>query len=206
MGVVQTEGTQENPWVLKVCVLADKHFSFRSSQPLTAWTCSIRGHPLSACQKLTQSLQEKKKHLKLYAASLILDWNISQWWKMKMSDKQKSITFIIVMAIYRASLTIIGSYETSSFGDANPPKVMSALEAAAEGLPGILWHFFPWSCCKDVFFWETGTAFTSTCTQWYKNQTQLPLTLQRKELIITKSVIQILLTPVLLGHFQREPG
>lgn len=32
--------------------------------------------------------------------------------------------------IYRASFTIMGSYETSSFGDASPPKVMSVLEDA----------------------------------------------------------------------------
>lgn len=71
------------------------------------------------------------------------------------------LTFIIVMAMYRASFTIIGSYVASNFGVGNPPKVKSGPVDEGEEPPGSRWSFFTFSGCTD-FFWETGTALTST--------------------------------------------
>lgn len=70
-------------------------------------------------------------------------------------------TFIIVMAMYRASFTIMGSYVASSFGVGKPPKVRSGPVDEGEEPPGNRCSFFTFSGCTD-FFCETGTAFTST--------------------------------------------
>lgn len=71
------------------------------------------------------------------------------------------LTFIMVMAMYRASFTIMGSYVASSFGVGNPPKVRSGPVDEGEEPPGSRWSFFTFSGCTD-FFCETGTALTST--------------------------------------------
>lgn len=71
------------------------------------------------------------------------------------------LTFIIVMAMYRASFTIMGSYVASNFGTGKPPKVRSGPLEEGEELPGRRCSFFTLSGCMD-FFWDTGTAFTST--------------------------------------------
>lgn len=74
------------------------------------------------------------------------------------------LTFIMVMAMYRASFTIMGSYVASSLGTGSPPNVRSGPEDEGEELPGSRCSFFTFSGCID-FFCETGTAFTSTWDQ-----------------------------------------
>lgn len=74
------------------------------------------------------------------------------------------LTFIMVIAMYRASFTIMGSYVASSLGIGNPPKVRSGPEDEGEELPGRRCSFFTFSGCMD-FFCDTGTAFTSTWTR-----------------------------------------
>lgn len=75
--------------------------------------------------------------------------------------RTKTWTFIMVMAMYRASFTIMGSYVASSFGVGNPPKVRSGPVDEGEEPPGSRCSFFTFSGCTD-FFCETGTALTST--------------------------------------------